>query len=401
MTNRLNNVKREADSVRLTEKEKQAMRLRVFHALNAPAPSPYFLFSFQFFTARIVPALAIVLILGSGTAYAAEGAMPGEPLYAVKVAVNEKVEVAFAKTSIEKAQVHARLAQRRVEEAETLAVAGKLNAKVAEELAVNLEQHATVAEELAAEIETEDPAGSEEVKENLAVSLTAHGDILAHLGKDSEDKDTKEHSGKLSSRVIARASQRDTLASSASASARAQKNAPAQAEAVSTLSIAADAGSMPDEDAGEMKFAAKFQEKAAEALAKARARFEENKNNLDATTTAQIQAQFGNADELMSKASLMLKAGAYREARAHFTEALKVSIRLTALIEAQRKYQKDLIRPLLNISNDPVLHVEEEAGAGVRNEGSSSSSGEHEEDSPDDSDDHPQSIDPIKPLLRF
>src|SRR6185503_6305783 len=71
-------------------------------------------------------ACVLVLFLGVGTSYAAQGALPGEPRYAFKTRVNENVQGVLARTPTAKAEWSAELTYRRLQEAEELAVTGHL-----------------------------------------------------------------------------------------------------------------------------------------------------------------------------------------------------------------------------------------------------------------------------------
>lgn len=100
-------------------------------------------------------------------AYAAEGALPGETLYAVKIQVNERIEVALATTVEEKIAVETQIAERRVTEAQILEAAGRLDATTSAEIEDNFESHAaralalsgedTVAVTIAMAVPTEEP----------------------------------------------------------------------------------------------------------------------------------------------------------------------------------------------------------------------------------------------------
>ena len=130
----------------MTPEEKAAMRSRLFGAPSplSPQHSPYFFFSFQF--ARVAVAGVLVLVLaGGGTAYAAQGALPGSPLYAVKINVNEPVKVALAAGPRAKAAAEESIAQTRVEEAQALEVQGRLDATTSEELEQDFNKHAAAA----------------------------------------------------------------------------------------------------------------------------------------------------------------------------------------------------------------------------------------------------------------
>ncbi len=74
----------------------------------------------QFLLMRARPivffAVIIVLTTGGGVSYAAEYALPGEPLYVVKTKINERVALSLAFTDRSKARVATRLAERRFEE---------------------------------------------------------------------------------------------------------------------------------------------------------------------------------------------------------------------------------------------------------------------------------------------
>src|SRR5438105_2432135 len=86
-----------AHQVRLTSAERSRVRLALREAMH-PAPgavrSPYVMPSPFFF--RMSGAFALVLIvLFGGTAYAAEGSLPGDALYPIKIHVTEPLQGAF------------------------------------------------------------------------------------------------------------------------------------------------------------------------------------------------------------------------------------------------------------------------------------------------------------------
>ena len=134
-------------STRLTSGERTSMRARVLahmEAHPAESKSPYFFYSFQFTsTARYALAGFLVLVLtGASTTSAAQGALPGDLLYPIKISVNERVELAFATTQGEKAQVEVRLAERRVAEAQELEAEGRLNGILTAQIERHFDEHA-------------------------------------------------------------------------------------------------------------------------------------------------------------------------------------------------------------------------------------------------------------------
>ena len=162
---------RESDHIRLTAAEKSAVKARLFGlpAEGAPSPvrvvrSPYVFFASHRFVA-VLAAFVLVVFAGGSTAFAAQGALPGQPLYALKTKVLEPVAVALATTPAAKAAVHVALVQRRVAEAETLAQQGTLTASTGAELAANFESNAQSAETIAAQVATSDPAVAVQIRE--------------------------------------------------------------------------------------------------------------------------------------------------------------------------------------------------------------------------------------------
>jgi hypothetical protein len=152
--------KKEAEHIRLSAAEKQAMRARLQEAMApaAAAPSPFvpsfvegYFSRFEFFgTARYAfAALLMIVFVGGGTVSAASAALPGDWLYAVKTEFNEQVELAWADTPDEEALTEARFAQRRVAEAEALEAEGRFNEELALEIEQRFDTHASRARALA------------------------------------------------------------------------------------------------------------------------------------------------------------------------------------------------------------------------------------------------------------
>ncbi len=100
---------------------------------------------------RTMPTLAILIlalaVFTGGTAatvYAADQAVPGEPLYAVDVAV-EQLQLTLATDPATEAELHLRFAQERLAEIQVLAQQGNIEAVM--QAAQNLEQHLAAAQQ--------------------------------------------------------------------------------------------------------------------------------------------------------------------------------------------------------------------------------------------------------------
>ena len=90
------------------------MRARLYEEMEARplvkspfsvVPSPYF----SWVSPRaLVPLVAVLVIIGGGSAYAAEGTVPGDLLYSIKRGVNEPLRQALALSAQAKAHGDAR-----------------------------------------------------------------------------------------------------------------------------------------------------------------------------------------------------------------------------------------------------------------------------------------------------
>ncbi|MCC7500565.1 hypothetical protein IT396_02065 [Candidatus Nomurabacteria bacterium] len=371
----LHNLQNEAYKNRMTPEEKSAMKAQIFGMPSvAPQASPYFHFSFQFFSTRVLAPLAVVFLISSGTTYAAEGALPGDTLYPVKVYVNESVVLSLARTPEAKAEAHASLAERRVEEAQALAAEGRLDASTTEALAVEVEAHVEEAEVRAAEAEEVESGKSRQVRAKLAATLDTGARVLARIGAD-KDEGTRESAETLSVRLLARADRESAVG----ATVFSKMAAPATDMATQTMSLmVASESDASHEDPAAQKDAAMLEHEAARALTEAREVFEDNKKTLDAEMTSEIEKQFSSVETSMSLGSASLGAGAYMQASEDFSAALRLAVKLQKLLEAHQKFDTDIIESLLHDEEDDHSEDEGQVHGTSTEEGSAGTSGEVE-----------------------
>ena len=90
--------------------------------------------------------IAVVLVLGGGTTFAAEGSLPGDLLYPVKVGFNESVRAALAVSADSEAKLQADLLEERVHEAEELKAEGRLQGELAMEVGAGIRAQAKAAD---------------------------------------------------------------------------------------------------------------------------------------------------------------------------------------------------------------------------------------------------------------
>lgn len=123
----------------LTHTEKNAMLSRILKKdVALPVRSPYLIpstyfstlsQSFAFASKRMVYALTLFAFIlgGVGTLFAAEGAVPGDLLYPIKINVTESLRDVVAAKTGQSVEWEAQKAERRITEARILAADGKLD----------------------------------------------------------------------------------------------------------------------------------------------------------------------------------------------------------------------------------------------------------------------------------
>ena len=329
METNLKKLKEEGLKIRMSDAEKSAMRFSIFKGGFSPARqrgvaldiSPYAIL----FRRSFVPLLAVIILLGAGTASAAQGSIPGDILYTVKISVNEKIESALARGPSAKAAVYTRFAERRLEEAQQLAARGALDSRKEADLETRFAAHALLAQEFAQEADAEDPGTAAEVKIKLTASADARGKVLAQIGEDSKSDETKRHSRALSQKVLERAEEPDIKAAAFAAPAEQSARGSAEPE----------------------KAAAQLQAKASESLEEASGWYAEVKASLDAATVAQVDAELSSANGLMAAGGADIGAGSYAQAVLNFKEAFKIGVKLSVLLEAEKKFDRGIIKHIL------------------------------------------------------
>jgi hypothetical protein len=391
MTNKLyEQLNRETEHVRLTPAEKQAMRAAIFGApspLLVAAPrrrSPYMFMSSGW--VRALAALIIIATAGTGTAFASEGALPGQPLYAIKTNVVEPVKLALATSAAAKAAVQAQLAQERVAEAEALAQRGTLDASTSAELADAFEAHAKSAFALANEASTTDPAVATEVRARLAVSSSVGSAVLVALANGHDDHG---HAASIAARVLAFATTANDGSDFEGQGSRHAFKAAVSTDThhgavVHTMAFATNASgtapspmAAPTATAGanlaQQKAALELSTKVASTFDSLKSQFAQASSTLDATTTVSIETTMQGIDALVTDGQQALKDSLFDTAVQDFAQALGQTLKLSALLDAELKYNHNLIDPFFNGDDHGVGSGDSSGGQG---DASASSSGE-------------------------
>jgi hypothetical protein len=132
-------------------------------------------------------ALAVLVVGAGGTAYAADSALPGDALYAVKVSVNEPAAGALAVTPAAKAAHQADVATERLAEAQALAEDGRLTASTSAMLALAFAEHAQAAENAAGVAAADDPDAAASISAEFSASVASRGQAILAAGTDAPD----------------------------------------------------------------------------------------------------------------------------------------------------------------------------------------------------------------------
>lgn len=109
--------------------------------VSSPVPSRWITYLGANHSAAISFALVVFVVLGAGTSSAAQRALPGDLLYAVKTGINEQVHALFL-SGVNKTNFEATRAVERVKEAQALATQGKLTEAVSAQLSADFDTHA-------------------------------------------------------------------------------------------------------------------------------------------------------------------------------------------------------------------------------------------------------------------
>ena len=131
--------------------------------------------------------LIIALLVGGGVSYAAEGSLPGDAFYPVKVEVNERVRAWAAVSGEAKTEWQTRLVERRLEEAETLAAKNRLTTDTRSRIEANFERHAERVAKRITELEAKsEDAAAADISSKFETSLRTHTAILERLNASAD-----------------------------------------------------------------------------------------------------------------------------------------------------------------------------------------------------------------------
>ncbi|MDE2213008.1 MAG: hypothetical protein KGJ34_00510 [Patescibacteria group bacterium] len=345
-------LKNEASKFRLTRGEKGAMRSALEAAISpvptyAATPSPYSIFIRRFprATALSSGALAAILLMG-GTAYAAQGSLPGDLLYPVKIHVDEPVRGAFAVTPTAKAQWNAEVAQERLQEAQELASQGRLSTSTEGELADNFDTHMNQAIAITQQLQASGDPSAAGLSSTLGVSLRAEGEVLTQIGEDQGNQSTKENSDALaahardSADLALHLSLQDIGTNVFSAAMHASSTT--KESTLSTSTTSSTSSTTIDAEA-----ASDLRDQAQENVDAAQNEYDKVQTYFDASTSAQITTYLSEAEQNLSAGNNAAASGSTTEALIHYQQALATGVELGTFFKADEQFPNAKLLPSL------------------------------------------------------
>lgn len=253
--------------------------------------------------------LIIALLLTGGATLAAEDSTPKDPLYPIKININERARAIVAVSETARAHKDITLAVRRLEEAEKLSAENELDAKIAADLEARFEAYAQRVEDRIKRMQERNSiAAAAQVNSNFEAALEAHARILERLS--------------------ARESANDVLQPlRASVQAQTETSMTARAQVESRISV---------QTQSESKASAETSMESAESKLKEVQNFViRNGVALGASATAQADARLKVAQETFTRAKAKFDAQAYAEAFVLFQMAYRMAEEVQTLAEVQ------------------------------------------------------------------
>lgn len=211
-----NDIVKSAQGVTLTEKEKSTLFSSVdsyikknpirtaseIQSFNAANDIRWYTYIFSNSSRFASFAVIVFLILGGSTSIAAEGALPGDLLYSVKVNINEGIKTVFT-TGAQRVGFETDRIGFRLKEAETLAQKGKLTEEAKNQIEARFSAHVTQVEKDIVELKNKgDLRQAFDASAKLEASLKTYEASLSSLRQsDAQAQQADEQLGQIVNKV--------------------------------------------------------------------------------------------------------------------------------------------------------------------------------------------------------
>jgi hypothetical protein len=263
----------------------------------------------------IMPILLVIAILLGGSSFAAEGSLPGDILYPVKINVNEQVRGLFSFSEEAKAEWEARVAERRLEEAESLSSENNLSLDARAKIQENFTEYADRVEARIETLSAKDPEKALELAGHFEISLKAHSNILNSFAVLANTS-VRAEIHKLSVKVDEEGRQAGGQKSEAEQDVRAEKGPEVQSAAEGKRTAAINK------------------------IAEVRKQIERIKIDFGAQAAAQAETRLKLADSTLLQGNARFDASAYGEAFILFQKAHSIAQEAQLLIEAKNEFER-------------------------------------------------------------
>ncbi|MFA6495133.1 MAG: DUF5667 domain-containing protein [Candidatus Paceibacterota bacterium] len=316
----------------LTDGERATVRQRVILFMREhPVPHAEFVRPFEWIRAvfykpiplklkYVMPLLLILALLasGGGVSYAAQGSLPGDVLYPVKVDINEPIAGAFQFGTQAQAQWNAELAQSRLQEAEQLAAQNKLTPQIQAQVATRLQDAVAAAQNGVTQLQDKNQvAVAAQVNNDLETALRVHAAILTRLAVKHQDQGDVQN-----------------IAGAAAQQAQRVADAGDQIDASTTEQVRASGPDATNAVANKHDEVLGFVDAVASL-------FKDQGSSLDATTSAQIQASLNVAQQKITAGDAANQAGNYVEAFTDYQAAQQATQDAKVQIVATHTYRAE------------------------------------------------------------
>jgi hypothetical protein len=328
MNNQLKNFIQKLTQVQLSATDRSAVRERL--ALHITENQPVVSNWISVFRK---PALVIALLIFvvTGVSIAAETAVPGDSLYAVKVNVNETIMSLTSLDSISEAENESRIAARRIAELETLAARGSLDSQISDSLTLAISKHTQSAREHIKDVSEQGETSSAlSLEIELISTLNTHSDILEQIAKISDVQATTTVTAAKELREMAQSKAENDITMAVKGS-----------QSITVRSGNEKVLSSPQ--------AEKLLKRTAGRLKSARSAFDKNYDMLSKSVVSDTLEQMLVASASDVDAAIThIESGDYKAAETRLREALTFAHEVSIIIEAYKLY--DL--PSGNVSNE-------------------------------------------------
>lgn len=322
-----------AKNIRLSDEDKSAAR-RVLAAFINRRPVNAAVFGRRRLLKTMPLTLVFALLAGGGMSYAAEGALPGDLLYAVKISFNEEVRALLATNAEDKADWETKRVERRLEEVEKLAADGRLDAEAKEKAESNFEARADKAQERITELrERRDFKTAASIGSRLEASLRAHEQILSRLAVEGPTTTLTSVASRVRVKADAVTREREDV--------EAKFAAGGWSDVMSAAEGKMDAAE--NKIAEVRKYFARFETAAPAAAAPETAARQDIVPGK--TMTAEAESRLQLAEDVFAEAEAKFGAGAYGEAFVLFQKAERTAQEAKLLLDARRDFRINLKKP--------------------------------------------------------